>query len=157
MTDAPAAPSVTPAPTPAVTPAFNVDELHKEIDAANKKLVSEEVSQIIAREKEAARKEAEKEFLVNQKLKDKEQEIEAMKKAQLEKERQASEQLEMLKRRLDELASTKQPVAIQNPFAGQPSSQHATQSHSILDLPESSLDEVEKASFSALLERKRAE
>lgn len=137
-------------------PEFNIEELHKEIEAANKKIVSEEVSQLLAKEREAAKKEAEKEFLVNQKLKDKEAEIEALKKAQLEKERATAEQLELLKRKVDEMAASKQGTPIANPFSTP--AQEAPQSPplpSVLKMPEAQLDEVETASFAALLGRKK--
>lgn len=143
-----------PVKAPETKPDFNIEDLHKEIDAANKKLVSDEVSTLIAKEREAARKEAEKEFLVNQKLKEKEQELENFKKAQLEKERQASEQLEMLRRKVDELASSKAPINVQNPF-NSPSQPKDTKP-AVLNMTEEELEVVEKASFHALLDRKRA-
>jgi hypothetical protein len=150
MTDEVKAPEVPKAPE------FNVEELHREIEAANKKIVSDEVAQLIAKEKEAARKEAEKEFLVNQKLKDKEAELEALKKAQLEKERANAEQLEALKRKVDEMAASKQPTVVANPFsAPTPTVSPSQPLPSVLNLPEAQLSEVERESFNALFTRKR--
>ena len=144
-------------PEPAKAPDFNVEELHKEIEAANKKIVSDEVAQLIAKEKELARKEAEKEFLVNQKLKDKEAELEAVKKAQLEKERANAEQLEALKRKVDEMAASKQATVVPNPFSTSSApTPSITTSPSVLSLSDAQLLEVERESLSALLGRKRA-
>lgn len=141
---------------PEKAPEFNIDELNNEIEAANKKLVSQEMAKIIAIEKENAKREAEKEFLVNQKIKDKEREIEEMRKVQLERERAASEQLEALRRRVDELAASKQTTTVQNPFAGTAPSKSSLDetSNSILSLKENELEEVEQASFYALRDRK---
>lgn len=140
----------------AKVPEFNVEELHREIEAANKKIVSEEVSQLLAKEREVAKKEAEKEFLVNQKIKDKEAEIEALKKAQLEKEKATAEQLELLKKKVDEMAASKQGVPVSNPFSAQPAPATPSQPlPSVLKMPETQLEEVETASFAALLQRKK--
>jgi len=136
------------------TPDFNVDELHKEIEAANKKIVSEDVAQLLAKEREEARKEAQKEFAVNQQIKDKEAELENMKKAQKEKDLENARQLEALKRKVDELAASKQPVQVQNPFGSPSQSKDAIPS--VLSMKEEDLDEMEKASFEALLARKNA-
>jgi hypothetical protein len=144
------------APEAPKAPEFNVEELHREIEAANKKIVSDEVIQLIAKEKESARKEAEKEFLVNQKLKDKEAELEALKKSQLEKERANAEQLEALKRRVDEMAASKQPTVVANPFSTPVAASPSQPLPSVLNLPEAQLFEVEKESFNALFTRKSA-
>jgi len=136
------------------TPAFNVEELHKEIEAANKKIVSEDVAQLLAKEREEARKAAEKEFAINQQIKDKEAELEAIKKAQKEKDLENARQLEALKRKVDELASSKQPVQVQNPFSSPSTSKD--DKPSVVNMKEEDLDVVEKASFEALLARKNA-
>ena len=133
-------------------PEFNIEDLHKEIDAANKKIVSEDVSKLLEQERAKAKAEAEKEFHINQKLKEKEAELEALKKAQLEREKEAATQLEMLRRKVDELASSKQPISIQNPF--NTSQSQKDDKPSILKMKEEELEAVERASFEALLDRK---
>lgn len=141
-------------PAPASQPAFNADDIINEIDKANKKIISDEVAQLIAKEKEEARKLAEKEFLINQKLKEKEQEIESLKQAQKDKELKAAQELEALKRKVDELASTKQPMNIVNPFATPPQGNNTQITHPVLGMKAEELDVVEKASLSALLGKK---
>jgi len=149
----------TPAPVDnkvaqATTPDFNVDDLHKDIDALNKKLVSEDVAQLLSQERAKAKAEAEKEFLVNAKLKEKDQELENLKKAQLEKERSAAEQLDALRKKVDELASSKQPVNMHNPFNSLPSQKD--DKPSVLKMKEDELEVVERASFDALMNRRDA-
>ena len=132
---------------------INTDDLLREIEAANSSLVSEDTRKIIDEEKKKAREEALKEMEAKQYLKEKEAEIAALKKAQEEKERETAKQLEEFKKKLNDLASSKQVVNVENPFKKQDAPVDKTPD--ILKATEEQLGDVEQASFHALLNRTR--
>ena len=91
-------------------------QMEKEIAEAKEKLVSKETSEEIQKAKEEAKKEAEKEFATNQRIKELEEEKNKLAEDQKQKEKEAAEKLEALKKRLDEMATSQQPVNFENPF-----------------------------------------
>jgi hypothetical protein len=135
-------------------PEIDFEALRKEIEDADKTLVSEDVQKLLKEEKEAARKEAEKEFLVNQRLKEKEAEIENLKNASVEEQKKAAEQLAYLKAKLDELVTTKQVVNNENPFKKKEEAE-PTQNEMIAKLTDDDIDAIEYGSLQAILERQR--
>jgi len=96
--------------------AEELESINKEIEEANKSLVSEDVAKVIKLEKEAAKKEAEKEFLVNQRVKDLEAEKIALAKEMEHSEKEAAAKLEKLTERVNSLISSKATVKNDNPF-----------------------------------------
>lgn len=131
-------------------PEFDLDALRKEIDQASNSIVSEDVRKLIEAEREEARKQAMKEAENSQYLKEKEAEIAQLKKEQEEKERKSAEQLDALKKKIDELASSKQVVNNDNPFKSAPTPTKKQP----FDLDDKDLDIVERESFYALLNRR---
>jgi len=130
-----------------------IDAIQAEIDKANEKMVSEDIQKRIAEERDAAKKEAEKEFLTNLRIKELEKEKEELKKQQEQREREAAQQLELLKQKVNELAAARAVVKEDNPF----------KSREIVPPKEDTLtdemaDEIERASYDAFMEmRNRSE
>jgi len=145
----------TPAPQgnedPNAISTTELEELNREIEAANKKLVSDEMSKTIAAEREAAKLEAQKEFMVNQKIKDLEAEKEKIQKEKEDAERKSAEQLNVLKTKVDSLISTKAVVSTENPFRNEPVE---SQKVSVDRLTDEQVDDIERNSFEAFLEHK---
>jgi len=122
--------------------------LEKELNMANDTLISRETAEQIKAAKEETRKEVEKEFLTNQKIKEME---EALKQKDVEKaelEKKTAEQLDLLKNKVNEMASSRAVVKTESPFDSKPP--EATQ----VDISDEEAEEIQKASFHALLERK---
>jgi len=90
--------------------------IEKEIAEAQEKLVSKDTQNEIAKAKEEAKKEAEKEFTTNQKIKELEEEKKKAEEERIAKEKESAEKLDALKKRLDEMATSQQPVNLDNPF-----------------------------------------
>jgi len=153
----------TTAPTPVETPVpatelnnedilkAELDELNKEIEEANKSLVSDDVAKVIKLEKEAAKKEAEKEFLVNQRVKELEAEKDALAKAKEQAEKEAAAKLEALTQKVNGLISSRAPVTTENPFNAQPP---AESTPSLADISDEQAKDIELASMEAFLEAK---
>jgi len=119
-----------------------LDALNREIEEANKTLVSEDVAKVIKLEKEAAKKEAEKEFLVNQRVKDLEAEKDALVKAKEQSEKEAAEKLEALTKKVNSLVSSQAPVKNENPF-NEPQPAQAPSDN----LTKEQMDNIEEASM----------
>jgi len=127
-----------------------VDELKKiqeDLDSANKKIVSEDVRKQLDDAKAKAKEEAAKEFETNQKIKELEAEKATMKKESEDREKAASEKLAELTEKVNNYVSSKAPVNSSNPFEA-PESRLPTE-----DL-EKSADDIERASFEALINRR---
>jgi uncharacterized protein (DUF3084 family) len=129
----------------------DIDELNAEIEKLNKEIVSEDTAKLIAVEKEKAKKEAEKEFLVNQRIKEMEQEKEAMKKEREESERRSAEQLQALKTKIDSLSASRAVVKNDNPFA-EPSNNPPSPSQT--NLTDEQVSDIERASFELFMKEK---
>jgi len=129
-----------------------LEALNREIEEANKSLVSEDVAKVIKLEKEAAKKEAEKEFLTNQRVKELEAEKEALKQQKEQSERDAAAKLEALTQKVNSLISSKAPVKNENPFNAQPAA--TPKPLTIDDLTEEQSQEIERASMEAFFDEK---
>jgi uncharacterized protein (DUF3084 family) len=134
------------------TPDIDLEALRREIEEADKKLVSEDVSKLIKQERELAKKEAEKEYLINQRLQEKEAEIAKMKEASVEEQKKNAEQLAYLKSKLDELVASKQVVNNDNPFRNDKVAPQIADP--IAHMTDKDLDELERASFQAMLDKR---
>ena len=128
-----------------------IDKLNKEIEEAKKQMVSEDIEKKIAAEREAAKKEAEKEFLISQRVKDLEKEKEELQKKNEESQRLASQQLELLKAQVDKLMSSKAVITQDNPFRKEP---QPDVNISIDNMDEAAIDKIEEKSFEAFMEQK---
>ena len=128
-----------------------LEELNREIEEANKSLVSEDVARVIKLEKEAAKKEAEKEFLVNQRVKDLEAEKEALRKQMEAAERKTAEELDAFKQQINSLRTSRAPVVSENPFNAQPTEPQKPNNTGFTD---TEAEEIERASLEAFLESK---
>ena len=128
-----------------------LEALNREIEEANKSLVSEDVSKVIKLEKEAAKKEAEKEFLVSQRVKDLEAEKEALNKAKEQSERDSASKLQALTDKVNSLISSRAPVKNENPFNEKPP---ADDTFSVDKLTDEQATDIERASMEAFFEAK---
>jgi hypothetical protein len=160
----PAQPITTPTPVEVIPPATpapeksvediaqeELDELNREIEEANKSLVSEDTSKLIKLEREAAKKEAEKEFLVNQRVKELEAEKEQIKKEAAEKEKAFALKMEALTNRVNGMVASKAPVVNDNPFNAQPPAPNPNQS---TEFTEDEVRDIELASMEAFFDAK---
>jgi hypothetical protein len=128
-----------------------IEKLNKEIEEAKKQMVSEDVEKKIMAEREAAKKEAEKEFLVNQKIKDLEREKLELQQKNEAVQRQTSQQLESLKAQVDRLMSSKAVITQDNPFKREP---QPDVNKSVDMMDEATIDKIEEKSFEAFMESK---
>lgn len=126
---------------------FSEEELSQitnDIKKAREGLVSKEVEQKINQVKEEAKREVEKEFLMNDKIKQAEME-KAQLQAEMEKiQKQSAEELERLKSKVDELISSKAPVKTDDPFK-----KHTDIKNSIDFLSDEQVSDIEEASARA--------
>lgn len=122
-----------------------LDALNKDLEQANKTLVSEEVQKKIDAAKQEARAEAAKDAEVQSKLKELEAEKAALIKQKEEQEKKAAEELAKLKEKVDSVISSKAVISGQNPFNGEKKGEL---------LSEKEADLIEKASFEALLNKR---
>lgn len=90
--------------------------MQKDIDDAKKSLVSDDTAKAIEKAKSEAKAEAEKEFLVNQKIKELEEEKEKLKQEQITKEKESAKQLEELTKKVDDMTTSKAAINTQDPF-----------------------------------------
>jgi len=127
-----------------------IDAINREIEEANKKLISEDVSELIKKEKELAKKEAEKEFLVNQKVKDLEAQLLKEQEAKKDAERQTAAQLQALMEKVNALTAAKAVVQNDNPFKNDPQEPPKP-----TELSNDVADEIEHASYMAFMDSKR--
>lgn len=125
-----------------VTSQEELKQIEADIQKARDSIVSKETSALIAKAKEEAKKEAEKEFLTNSKIKELEDEKEKLRQEQVNKEREAATQLEALKKKVDELTSSKAPINFKDPFRPAGSQQNNNQGQS-LNLTEEQINNIE--------------
>jgi len=137
----------TPPKTPEEVTQEEIDAINKEIEEANKKLISEDVSELIKKEKELAKKEAEKEFLVNQRVKELEAELKRKDEERIASERASASQLQAIMEKVNALTASKAPVHNDNPFANEPSAPPQSK-----ELDEDTASEIERASYIAFME-----
>ena len=90
--------------------------LQKDIQSARSNIVSKETEGLIQNAKEEAKKEAEKEFATNAKIKELTEQNEKLKSEQVEKEKAAAEKFDALQSKVDELITSKAPVRTEDPF-----------------------------------------
>jgi chromosome segregation ATPase len=122
--------------------------IEAELNKANKSIVSEDIQKRIQEERESARREAEKEFQVNQRIKELEAEKETLKKQQEQKELEAARQLEELRQKVNSLVAARGVARETNPFKDE--KPEPTKDTSFLN--DEMADEIEKASFDAFME-----
>ena len=96
-----------------------IKQMEADIAKARADLVSPDTEQKIKQAKEEAKAEAEKEFLVNQKIKELEEEKTKLLEAQKSKEEETAKQLEGFKEKIDSLTSSQQPIRGDDPFKKQ--------------------------------------
>jgi len=141
-----------PAKTQEEIASDELEALNKEIEEANKSLVSEDVAKVIKLEKEAAKKEAEKEFLTNQRVKELEAEKVALQNAKEQAEKDAAARLDALTQKVNSLIASKAPVINENPFnAPQPPAETKLD---VGKLTDEQAQDIERASMEAFFEEK---
>lgn len=128
-----------------------LEELNREIEEASKSLVSEDVAKVIKLEKEAAKKEAEKEFLTNQRVKELEAEKLALQKEKEQAEKEAAAKLDALTQRVNGLISSRAPVQAESPFNAPALAEEST---SIDNISDEQAKEIELASMEAFWNRR---
>lgn len=127
-----------------------LQNLQKEIDEANKNIVSDEVQKKIELAKQKAREEAEKEFTVNQKIKELEKEKEELVKKQQEKEIENARRLEELTKKVNDSISSRAVAPSGSPFTDPTPS---TPGDTIENMSQDQVDQIERESFDALIKR----
>lgn len=130
--------------TEEVTPE-ELEALNKDIESATKNFVSAEVQKKIEEAKAQAKAEAEKDFNVQQRIKELEAEKERLAKEKEEQEKKAAEELSSLKSKVDAVISSKATIASQNPF----------KSEGAASFTDDEANVIERASFEALLNKNR--
>ena len=90
--------------------------IQKDIDDANKTLVSDDTRVAIEKAKVEAKAEAAKEFEVNAKIKELEAEKEKLKQDQIIKEKEAAEKLVELTNKVNEMTTSRAAINTQDPF-----------------------------------------
>lgn len=131
-----------------------IEKLNREIEETKRKVVSEDINQKITAERDAAKKEAEKEFLVNQRVKDLEREKEELQKKNEESQRNAAAQLEALKAQVDKLMTSKVVAVGDNPFKKPEENSTKETGLNVDGMDDEELRIIEEASFQAFLEQK---
>jgi len=91
-------------------------EINADIEKAKSSLVSKGTEELIQKAKEEAKKEAEKEFAVNQRIKEIETQKAELQKKLEDKEKSSAEELEKLKSKVNELVSSRASIQVQDPF-----------------------------------------
>ena len=128
-----------------------LEKLNQDLDASRKKLVSEETEEKIKTAKEEAKKEAEKEFIVNQKIKELEEDKKKLEEDQKKREENTAKELDVMKEKLNQAISSKAVSTGTNPFEGS----QKTSSSSIDQLSDAEIDAIERASFEAFENRRK--
>lgn len=95
-----------------------VKAIQEDINKAKSSLVSKETDDQIAKAKEQARLEAEKEFTTNQKIQELKAENERIQSEKLEKEKEFADKFSQMNEKINEMIGSKQPVVPENPFKG---------------------------------------
>jgi multidrug efflux pump subunit AcrA (membrane-fusion protein) len=90
--------------------------INADIASAQSALVSKGTEELIQKAREEARKEAEKEFLVNQRIKEIETQKAELQKRLEDKEKASAEELDKLKTKVNELVSSRASIQVQDPF-----------------------------------------
>lgn len=126
----------------------DLDKLEKDMDNARNTLVSKETEDKIAQAKEEAKKEAEKEFLVNQRIKELEEEKVKLAEDKAKKEEEVAKQLEEMKEKLNAAITSRAVPTANNPFNDKPSSSN------IDKLSDDEVNQIEQASYLAFEKRR---
>ena len=124
---------------------YNKDELdaiQRDIESAKSSLISDEAKQQIQRAREEAKKEAEAQFLVNQKIKEQEALIEQLKQEKIQKEQEFNEKFQSMESKINDMVSSKAPVNVENPFK-QPGDSKPVSAETMSD---DMINDIEKAS-----------
>ena len=98
----------------------DIDAINRDIDNVKSKLVSKETQDVISKAKEEAKAEALKEVEIQRKIEELEKEREELAKAKEDQEKLANEELSKLKTKVDELTTSKQTIASEDPFVKKP-------------------------------------
>jgi uncharacterized protein YhaN len=93
------------------------NQINRDIDDARSKIVSRDVDAKIQQAKEEARREAEKELGMKQKLDELEKAKKELESKMETKEKEYAESFGKLKTKVDELVSSKAPIQMENPFS----------------------------------------
>jgi len=141
---------VTPPKTQEEITQEEIDAINKQIEEANKKLVSDDVSDLIKKEKELAKKEAEKEFMVNQKVKELEAQLKQKEEERIASEKASASQLQAIMEKVNALTASKAPVSNDNPFTDAPQEPPRP-----TEMTDEMTKEIERASYIAFIENKR--
>lgn len=123
-----------------------LDQINKDIAAAREKLVSKETSSQIEKAKQEAKQEAQKEFETSQKLKELEEQRKALEEKLQNTEKQSSEQLEALKKKVDEMAESKRVMQAKNPFADAANSAGSPNNPDPENMTDEEVNDIERAS-----------
>lgn len=114
------------------------------ISNAEKTLVSEETQSVIAKAKEEAKQEALKEVEVQKELEKRDKELQELKQKMQEQEKAASEQLQNLKKSVDDMKGSQAIVNADDPFTKQ-----SSQGSSVDNWSEEKINDVEQDSARA--------
>lgn len=118
-------------------------KLNEDIEKTKNELTSEETKKKVEQAKEEERKKAQEEFEWKQKLAEQEKQNEELKKKLEETEKKSTQQLDALKKKVDDVIGTKMPPSQQqDPFASGPSKDVASMS-------DEQVDEIEESSAKA--------
>lgn len=123
-----------------------IDAINKDITAARSSLVSEETKKEIERAKEEARREAEKEFLVNQKIKELEEQKQRLEAEKVAQQKEFDQKFSAMEGRINDMIGSKAPAADNNPFK-EPNAQPTTAENMSDDM----INDIERASGEAFL------
>jgi len=123
-----------------------IDAINNDIIKAKSSLISEEAKKEIENAKVQARVEAEKEFQINQKIKEQEALIEQLKQEKLNKEKEFHDKFETMESRINDMIGSKAPVNVENPFK---QNNQSNQPIDPMNLTEAQVSEVERASAEA--------
>lgn len=123
----------------------DLDALEKAISEANSTLVSQDVQEQIRVAKEQAKKEAEVEFLKDQKVKELEEQLKKEAESKIQMQKEAAEKLEALKARVDQMSASRAVAPVTTPFDKAPDTPNTQ-----LDMSAEDIAQIERDSFIAL-------
>jgi len=128
-----------------------IEKMQSDITAAKSNLISEATKKEIELAKSEARKEAEKEMITNQKIKEQETLIEDLKKAKTDSEKEFSDKFKSMEDKLNDMTASRAPASNTNPFAsGQPTLPKDS-AEAIAHMTDERVNEIEKESGEAFL------
>jgi Skp family chaperone for outer membrane proteins len=125
----------------------DIDAINKDIEDAKSKLVSKETEDKIAQAKEEAKKEAEKEFAVNQKVKELEEANQKLQEEKEAKEKEAAEKIANLAEKVNTYVESKQVVTNnETPFG--------SNNTDVEKIPDEDIEKIENESYVAFVRDK---